>query len=440
MARDVLVVVHGMGDPGEGDTQRSVADQLAELINARGRGAVERAGDDGTDLFYAGRRWQVVEQWWARDFQPPGLRRVIEWIVWRLIAHLGSLTIGAWHGVLDILRGPRDPWPSLLSQLFAAPLYLVIFLMLGPLALLMVPVAPLILRVPGLRDFAQTFLGDIYMYFDDERQAAAINGDLQSMLRRLGEDRDVGRVVLLAHSTGTVIVYEALAALAESGADGAVGLRKVQAFVSTGAILNMAWNRRIVRHERFRRPIPSAIHWYNLWTRFDYGAAGPIEKTNKPWLHETGLKNRRVDNYGSLLLDHTGYAENMEQVTSVLLEEIGGLAEGNDFWRGESLRDPEDWSSRSPQAWVDWSMRRRAVGWLTLSRLPLLAGVAFLPVMLLTSVLGATVATRLALSVGVIAGAWGFHYVVARYWWKGWFRSQRAERHEAFERWRSERA
>jgi len=113
---------------------------------------------------------------------------------------------------------------------------------------------------------------------------------------------------------------------------------KVRAFVSIGCILNIAWNPSIVSGGRFRRFILSHIRWFNLWTRFDYGAAGPIEPNGKSWLTGVSLKNRRVDNAGSLLLDHSSYWDNHEQVNAPLLEELGDSEPANHF-RCRSSRD-----------------------------------------------------------------------------------------------------
>jgi hypothetical protein len=79
--------------------------------------------------------------------------------------------------------------------------------------------------------------------------------------------------------------------------------------------------------------------------------------------------NLRVSNADDLLLDHTGYWTNVEQVHTLLLEEMGGLDATNHFWRGPGLDPPGSWQSRSEQTWNDFNMRRKAVAQLAGVRL-----------------------------------------------------------------------
>ena len=314
------------------------------------------------------------------------------------------------------------------------------------------------------------------------------------MLCALGEDSEVKDVFLLAHSTGAVVAYEALAILndANGGHGAALAREKARAFITIGAILNMAWNSAIVsEHARFRRPIPPHVRWYNLWTRYDYGAAGDIDIAERPWLHATKLVNRRVSNYESLLLDHTAYWRNQEQVISLLLEELGGLDDGNDFWRGpgeRSLRPPDPgqerqdedlvWRSRSYQTWEDFNFRRGAVARLASSRLPVLAlalvvlpgalllflevlimpgwgrnilyslGLGHLPLIpssfgpdgrfapplgdrsLMAGLFAVALVIAGLVPTGLYHGAWWL-------WWRRWVRPRAEARHRAFREWRT---
>ena len=210
-----------------------------------------------------------------------------------------------------------------------------------------------------LQTIGVDYLGDIYLYFTDEVQGAQICGGLQRMVWDLGMDSEVSEIFLYGHSTGNVVAYEALARLNESTLpDAQFVLGKVKAFVSTGSILGMAWNSSIVKHSRFKKPISPHIRWYNLWTQFDVGAAGPIDPCDKPWLKGVGLRNRRVNNLEDITRDHTGYTDNDEQVVSLVLEELGGLDSSNDFWRDRVDSDPTGWRKRSDQAWKDFQVRR----------------------------------------------------------------------------------
>ena len=291
------------------------------------------------------------------------------------------------------------------------------------------------------------------------------------MLQGFGEDSDVTDILLFCHSTGNVIAYEALAKLHQSNSPLAQQtLGKVKALIGTGSILGMAWNPSIVKHSRFKKPIPTHIHWYNLWTQYDIGAAGPIVAENKPWLATASLRNRRVNNVEDIAMDHTGYLDNDEQVISLVLEELGGLNDNNDFWRGRAESDASGWKQRSEQAWKDFNVRRGTVAWLAIWRLPIWF---VLPVMfplmsfhygwaqgvgsffqlqqipwfwlnwfttgLTTS--DPSIITRVGMAVLIstilTAGATGLYYIYKYLWWIHWAGDVRLRRHEEFKAWRA---
>lgn len=392
-----MIIVHGMGSQGRNSSLLGTVRPMLELMEARGyRAKVDARKIEGdlspdvhasVDITYGEETWRVIEYWWAAEFQAPNPFRVAKWIGLRLWAHLISLIIGIWHGWLDILL-PKDPSPrrdpviARIYHFFAAPTYIfgiaVLIILIPLLASLLVFLRwfALIPGIPslvgqlhrGLQVFGVDFLGDIYVYFYDEIQSPQIRGGLERLLKDLGKDQMVNHVVLYTHSTGTVIAYDAMANLyQEQGAESTNAIRKVGSFISFGSILNMAWNPRIVEHDRFNKPIPNTIRWFNLWARYDPGAAGPIKQEDKGWLQGVLLANRRVNNSESILLDHTGYWKNQEQVVSLALEELGGPDDKNDFWRGQ-VQNPDYWGNRSPQAWEDFNTRRGTIAWLALPR------------------------------------------------------------------------
>ena len=364
-----MVIVHGMGSQERNSTLLGTVRPMVELMEARGHpDKVKKMKIEGdlspdrhasVDITYGDETWRVIEYWWAAEFQSPSTIKVAKWIGLTLGFHLfsliisliNSLIIGFRHSWIDLLpRNPsRDPSPlrdPVVARIYhagASIFYIVgvgaLIILVPFLALLLVILSffavipgissllgPLVGQLHrGLQAFGVDLLGDIYIYFYDEIQSAQIRGGLERLLKDLGKDQSIKRVVLYAHSTGAVIAYEAMASLyQEQGAESTDAINKVKSFISFGSILNMAWNPRIVKHNRFKKAIPSRIRWFNLWARYDPGAAGPIkppiDQGDKSWFDGVQLVNRRVNNFESILLDHTGYWKNQEQVVSLVFQ------------------------------------------------------------------------------------------------------------------------
>ena len=393
-----MVIVHGMGSQERNSALLGTVRPMRELMEARGyeakidthklEGDLSPDQPARVDITYGDETWRVIEYWWAAEFQPPKPIDVARWISTRLFSHLMSLIIGIWHGWRDLLvpvdpAPRRDPLVARFYHFFAAPTYIfgiVALIILIPLLASLLVIVRWVALIPGvpslvgqlhrgLQAFGVDFLGDIHVYFYDEVQSTQIRGGLERLLVTLGKEPTVKDVVLYAHSTGAVIAYDAMASLyQEPGDKSTLALGKVRSFISFGSILNMAWNPKIVKHDRFKKPIPNTIRWFNLWTRYDPGPAGPINPEGKSWLTDARLSNRRVNNSESILLDHTGYWKNQEQVVSLALEELGGPNHENDFWRGPG-QNAASKVSRSQQAWKDFDTRRGTVAWLAFPRL-----------------------------------------------------------------------
>jgi hypothetical protein len=398
----VLIIVHGMGQQRRNDSVLGVVRPIIEFMKARGepgwdpeiRGSLALDRQATAEIGYRRKTWHFAEYWWAEEFRAAKEWSVAWWIVRRLSSHLLSMIRSMWQSTKDLaqLRGNRDPFAARLYNFLATPVFtaLVAGLFATTWLLVLLLVALQYVRfIPGAPSFigyvrailqvvAVDYVGDIYVYLQDPVQGAQIRGGLREMIEEYARQPEVSRIVLFAHSTGNLLVYDALAFMnhlekdrVKAGEPGGSTLDKVKAFVSIGSIINMAWNRSILSDSdpRFRREMPEHLHWYHLWTRFDIGPAGPIELDGKPWIYPDSIVNRRVNNYDDLLLDHTGYWGNLEQVHSLLLEEMGGLDQSNDFWRGPGLNPPGAWQSRSAQTWEDFNMRRGAVARLAFVRL-----------------------------------------------------------------------
>lgn len=506
-SKNVLIVVHGMGEQKRTSSTVGVANSMVEVVKRRGdpdwhpdlHASLGEEGRPYAEFEFSDQTWTFTEYWWAREFAPPKVKNVAGWIGRRLKAHFGSILQALRHAFSDIgkkdAQGNADPRIARLHHAVAAPIYifltLVMFLATFALVLLL-QVLELVNKVPGiptvfksvqsvLRMVAVDLLGDIYVYLKDQSQASHIRSGLEEILVEYGDDPEVGRVVLLAHSTGNMVVLDSLAHMNTAGAHRTKNqdaLNKVKAIVGIGSILPMAWNDSIIKpgeDDRFIKDVPDHIHWYHLWTRYDVGPAGPLGDGPHPPIDPDNLCDRRVSNAEDLSKDHTGYWSNHDQVHTLVLEEMGGLDDSNPFWRG-ATRDPDysqrtQWIGRSDQTQADFTLRRKHIAEEAFARLLTYLTLPFSFVYLLIlegrsrqmaewiqldwvgrklkwdwladsadEVSGwaeVGVAGIVAVIVFVVVYLIAFRIVFKRLWWNGRFARQRMKRDENFRDWRT---
>jgi hypothetical protein len=278
-----------------------------------------------------------------------------------------------------------------ISQAFVLVLFLIPITLLVPFAM---KVLGLISFIPGisiiigwlksgLQEFVVGSLGDIFVVVKDEVQSPGLRDGMIRDLRKIAKNAPDTRIVILAHSTGNLIVYEALAELRtnsgklerkkeladtrvqDAASPGAVStpeareelkreaaeigellelerqtIKSIETWVSIGSVMSLAWSTGVVRESnpKYQRPIPTGeeIKWLNLWTTFDIATGAKLAPPDAaPTI--PGPMNLRVNNFGSIALDHSGYWDNIEEVYLLLLEELGGRDKSNDFWRGEPV-------------------------------------------------------------------------------------------------------
>ena len=222
-----VVIVHGMGAQRRNEVVAGFTEQIVEMAESRGSrgrpGVKAKVGDLGSAEFevaYGNETWRFVEYYWADMFKPPGVGPTYEWIAERLTAHVGSLQIGLAKAIDDIedakSGGPHDPDAALVYQRKAAGRYrslLRAFHRFPKGLASALKVLHVFSHVPGvsgmvvklLNGFAVGYLGDIYVYFENEVQAAMIKGGLEQFLLSLGADSNVDRIIVFAHSTGAPI-------------------------------------------------------------------------------------------------------------------------------------------------------------------------------------------------------------------------------------------
>ncbi|PWK15995.1 hypothetical protein [Tumebacillus permanentifrigoris] len=327
-----ILITHGAGDQGELDTLDVCARNLVQSLQvARGRdlklthrrlqGA--NGGQDYVQLTDNKRsNWEVDvhEYYWAsRVERQITLKETLGW--------MGKASDGAGiHGVGPVLRG--------MSQL-------------GALGEKLMPkwLDPLYRSLMGMTaQMLVDYLGDVAVYTSGDLRSKwhevredVLSGALEKLLMLINEDYD--RIILVGHSLGSVVLYDALNRLNLNMNDDAVlaaKRHKLFELITLGSPLDMTAlylaehigeheyvKRLIVDHVNgFRRRWPEVsapqgtvltsyvtdclahLRWTNYWDVLD-PIGGPLNEY-------LGVKNVKVDNNRAFGFAHLGYFENVE--------------------------------------------------------------------------------------------------------------------------------
>jgi len=239
------------------------------------------------------------------------------------------------------LYGPVQYVWKAAQWLLLTPLILMLLLVMG--------VVRLLALLPPLRSTAlasaSAFLDYIMLhwiaatqvYTQDYTRSAGIRERFESEIERLLRDERCDRLVVIAHSMGTVIAYEGLTTVLTRpefrDKDQPV------TFICLAQALRRAWLMTADDPHRLRGVLPERVRWLHFWARYDPVAAGPLSARSLPRLdawpdpetpdpHEAlcarleRCENVDVVNTDSALTDHTTYWQNFEQVVGPIAREL----------------------------------------------------------------------------------------------------------------------
>jgi hypothetical protein len=313
--------------------------------------------------------WVIAEGWWAARISPPSFREMISWglrsggrALQRLFVQAAD-KLKVIAGRLGAERpdrpvGKSDPGlvgaliefvsTLLLAALYLAALPLLYVLLLVLFAISLIPIEQW--RTFALTRLIEPFLveglGDFKTYMQDDVQALHIRTRIDEDVRFLVEEEHCEDLIVVAHSHGAVVAFDALASHRLPYLD------RIRKFITVGAALNNAW---ALHPEcaRLRAPLPAHIYWVDFWSYYDpvpggqltrtlLGAApvvdpGPGLQAEMRWYEEyvhpgtvqdrshtapTGPLPRQVTNGMNVLNDHDGYFRNAEQFLSRVAAEI----------------------------------------------------------------------------------------------------------------------
>lgn len=387
-SRTGVLFVHGIGEQRQSESVRWFAAPLLEWLSqwhvarALAQPEITAAGlSYGADLEGPARitlrlpsvgghatEWVFAESWWAARIDPPGLGEMLAWsrrsagrALARLRGELGDrirLVLARLLGQ-SVQRPVARSDPGLLAAvaellnalvlfgayLLASPAIAVAVVALSLVALLPFPQTRQFALVQRLETFLLTGLGDFRTYLEDDVQGVHIRQRVLDDLTWLIDEEACTEVVLVAHSQGTVVAFDALTA------GDPKHTARVTKFLTVGAALNAAWTLG-ASCRRVLGTLPSHIYWLDFFSYYDPVPGGQMRRAvagasplvaptqalreEMRWFEENVYRSvpygseappsaplpREVTNSMSVLTDHDGYWRNPEQFIARLAAEI----------------------------------------------------------------------------------------------------------------------
>ena len=301
------------------------------------------------------------EVWWAKSFGLPSTRGAMRWalVQWwqeapRILlpfargnapaprvkqsarSHLLGGLLRPLLAVYDLLQVITKT----LEWLLATPLIFLVLLLAGLVQLLgALPGFGAILRsVSALVDYVSLhWISSMQVYLLDYTRSASIRHRLDREIRAFLRDDNCRRIVVIAHSMGTVVAYEGLTA-ALAGPTARTHEKPVT-FICLAQALRRMWLLASTDPHRLRLALPPDVRWQHFWARYDPVAAGALTPRALPGLRSwtdrshadptpqiratlARCENHRVVNDDSLLTDHLSYWDNLEQVVGPIAAEL----------------------------------------------------------------------------------------------------------------------
>ncbi|HET8567734.1 MAG TPA: hypothetical protein VFM93_01955 [Candidatus Limnocylindria bacterium] len=319
----------------------------------------------------AGRRfrsqtWVLTEGWWAQRIAAPTFLTMLGWafragaltfrrLVAQFVEQDPTVVYRSGTGIERARRTTLAHAVERLSDVLVLALYWVVALLITPVVGLLYLIAQL--PIPGLeerivlrllRPLLIDSIGDFYTYLHDEPQALHARRSVEEAVSWLVDREECEQVILVAHSTGTVVSYDVLGRRDPSPErrHDVPALEKVRALVTSGSVLSRAWDKGMGPEPalRLRDPLCDHVRWVDIWAPYDLVTGGPTKGPGPP--HRDPDESIRITNSLDLLRDHSGYWDNDEEYQPRIAQLIESPAErhASRFW--DPLR-------------TAWAVRRR---------------------------------------------------------------------------------
>jgi len=267
--------------------------------------------------------WVLAEGWWATRLEAPSMVTMLVWS----IRILGRFWVGLWN---EAVRRTRDRFAHRTAGGAALGEFwerIGNVLLVGaeiPLAILSYPFVVLLLIVAQIPvDALQKFIlltlirpllvdriGDFWIYLHDYPGAMHIRRGVEEAIDSLVDDDHCDEIVVIAHSQGAVVAFDALT----SG--GIAHIDLIRRFITVGGALNNAWTLEEGIKALDGALPPTLERWVDLWANYDPVPGGPLRR---PF---SVVKSERLTNGINVLTDHDTYWRNPEEFLSRLAQEI----------------------------------------------------------------------------------------------------------------------
>jgi hypothetical protein len=239
---------------------------------------------------------------------------------------------------------------DLVQYLWKLAQWLVLIPLISPL-LLLLGLVRLLARIPFLQSsliagataainyLVLHWVASVQVYLLDYARSSALRQRFEHEVEGLLADPRRERLVVIAHSMGTVISYEGLTTLLRRPEWRDVTARKPITYICLAQALRRVWLASRTDPERLRAVLPEGVRWLHFWVRYDPVAVGPLDPRALPPLEPgatararaadkalrarlKGCENVDVVNTDSIFADHTTYWENIDQVVGPIAREL----------------------------------------------------------------------------------------------------------------------
>jgi hypothetical protein len=303
-----------------------------ELVAPRRTGLPTGEGLSDEDVV----RLEWREVWWAQSFGLPNIGAAIRWarvqareqaahlllpISWRKqpvengaqmasartspprrLSRLERLMLRSALAIYALLQ---YIW-KLVQWLILTPAILLLLVVMGVVRLLsLVPFlqSSVVASLSSLLNFIMLhWVAAMQVYLLDYTRSSAMRWRFERELAFFRDDPACDRIVVVAHSWGTVIAYEGLTTVLGGAAQDAgtpTGEQEREAkdkvrtaqdkpvtFLCLAQALRRAWLLDEVDPARLRRVLPAHVRWRHFWARYDPVTAGPLSPRSLPPLRQ----------------------------------------------------------------------------------------------------------------------------------------------------------
>jgi hypothetical protein len=244
------------------------------------------------------------------------------------------------HGALRAYAVLQYVWKAM-QWLLLTPLITLLLLVMGLARVLMViPLfrTAVISAFTKLTDYVMLhWISSMQVYLLDYTRSAGMRQRFEREVDAFLADPRCARIVVIAHSMGTVISYEGLTTVL--GRPEAQASTKPITYVCLAQALRRIWLLETADPHRVRGVLPERVRWLHFWARYDPVTAGPLGPRSLPrptaWIEGWSLKdyaalqaglerceNVDVVNTDGTFTDHNAYWNNLEQVVGPVVREL----------------------------------------------------------------------------------------------------------------------